>query len=173
MSTTQTPPQRSRFQRFADWTLDHDGTMYGDERERLRWYEATAVMASVHAFLVPWTLAALIWVGGRPVAPYLLAVFAAFTLPTLISAAYVKGRKVRTQPERPDRKYVLLAVAVNLPSFVFILGALKAYLDGPPWLVGVLVGGTVGAALGLCAQIVVQTAPRLRTRLRSGAADPH
>jgi drug/metabolite transporter (DMT)-like permease len=170
MSTTQTPPRQTLLQRFTDWTLDHDGTMYGDERERLRWYEATVVMATVHGFLVPWTLAVLIWVGGRPVAPYLLAVFAAFLLPTLLAAVYVARRQVRVRPERPDRKYVLLAVALNVPYAVFVLGVLKAYLEGTR---GSLVGGLVGAVVGgVGAWLVLQGVEWLRTRRSAGAPDP-
>ena len=169
MSTTQVTPRRSRLQRFADWTLDHDGTMYGDERERLRWYEASVVMVSVHAVLVPWTLAVCIWVGGRPAAPYLVAVFAAFLLPTLLSAAYVERRQVRVRPERPDRKYVLFAVAANLPYAVFVAGWLRAYLDGTR---GSLVGGLVGAVVGgVGAWALFRLVAWLRTR-RSGASDP-
>ena len=167
MSMTQVPPQRSRLQRFADWTLDHDGTMYGDERERLRWYEASAVMVSVQAFLVPWTLAVLVWVGGRPVAPYLIAVFAAFMLPNLLSSTYVQRRQVRV-PERSDRKFVLVAVALNLPHLVFLVGTLKAYLEG--W---VFASSLVGAAVGgLGAWAVLRAAAWLRTRRQSGASDP-
>lgn len=167
MSMTPAPPRRSWLQRFADWTLDHDGTMYGDERERLRWYEASAVMASAQAFLVPWTLAVLVWVGGRSVAPYLLAVFAAFVLPTLISATYVRRRQVSV-PERPDRKFVLVTVALNLPYVVFVLGTLRSYLEGRV-LAGSLVGAVVG---GLGGWAILWAAASLLGRRRSGAPDP-
>lgn len=167
MSTTQLSPRRSRLQRFADWTLDHDGTMYGDERERLRWYEAIAVTASVQAFLVAWTLAILVWVGGRPVAPYLLAVFAAFVLPTLISSTYVQRRQVQA-PERPDRKFVLVAVALNLPYLVFVLGAARAYLEGRAFT-GSVVGAVVG---GLGAWAIFRGAAWLLSRRRRSAPDP-
>jgi len=156
MSMTPVPAQRSRLQRFADWTLDHDGTMYGDERERLRWYEAISVTASVHAFLVPSTLAVLIWVGGRPAAPYLLAVFAAFVLPTLISAAYVHRRQVRPRPERPDLKFVLVSVAFTLPHLVFVIGALRAY-EGRV-VVGSVVGAVVGGLVGVVAWTMLRVA---------------
>jgi hypothetical protein len=40
--------------------LDFDGDLYGDERERLRWYEGIATAASLQWLAIPWVAAILV-----------------------------------------------------------------------------------------------------------------
>ena len=47
--------------RVVRWSLDSDGDFYGDERERLRWYEGIATAASLQWLAIPW--AAVGWCG--------------------------------------------------------------------------------------------------------------
>ena len=56
----------SLVERFFRWNLDLDGDFYGDERERYRWYEGTAIAASVQGMAVPWSAAVMVWSLGRP-----------------------------------------------------------------------------------------------------------
>jgi hypothetical protein len=66
-------------ERTFDWSLDHDGDLCGDERERPRWYEAITATASIRWVFLPWVafvcllavclLAVCLLSGGRPVLP--------------------------------------------------------------------------------------------------------
>jgi hypothetical protein len=160
-STRPAPATHGGLQRFANWILDHDGTMYGDERERLRWYEAIAILGSIQGILVPWALAICVWLGGRTAAPYLLAVFLVFCLPQFVAAGYIRRRRVRIRPERVDRKYVVVAVATNLPYFIVVAGLVRAYVpDGS--VTGAVVGGLVGGCAGVAAVRLAQWLRRRR-----------
>lgn len=139
------------FDRSVDWILDHDGDIYGDERERLRWYESIAVSASIQWLVVPWVLAVLVWVGGRDQVGYLVVLAVAFYLPMLISTFYVSSRKVRLV-SRWNRKRVAISLLAGLPYALFFLGALRAYEGGgldPGGVVGGVIGGIVGLALAI------------------------
>ncbi len=100
MSTNLHQRPAGRFDRLVAWILDPDGVMYGDERERLRYYESSTVVASLHAVLVPWALVACALLGGRAVAGVVLAIALVFVLPLLVGSAYVQRRRVRTTPTR-------------------------------------------------------------------------
>ncbi|GAA2621869.1 hypothetical protein [Paractinoplanes durhamensis] len=54
--------------RVVRWNLDLDGDLYGDERERLRWYEGIATAASLQSILIPWSAAVMVWPLGKPAA---------------------------------------------------------------------------------------------------------
>ena len=67
--------------RSFHWMLDADGDLYGDEQERLRWYEGTAAASGVQSIVFPWVLAAVTWWQGRAAGPAVLALGFAFLLP--------------------------------------------------------------------------------------------
>ena len=52
--------------RVVRWNLDVDGDLYGDERERYRWYEGIATAASLQWLIIPWAAAIMVWPLGRP-----------------------------------------------------------------------------------------------------------
>jgi hypothetical protein len=165
MTTSPTPPGRATpVDRVTDYLLDVDGTIYGDERERIRWYEGISLAASFQWLAVPWAMAVLVWFADRETVPFLVAILVLFYLPILISVAHVWRKGVRLVPERASVEYWMFGALGGVPYVVFTVGAIAAY-DGPSergsWW-GALVGGVVGGALGLVALFAVERHRRRR-----------
>jgi hypothetical protein len=140
-----TASQGPVLRRFVDWTLDTKGDMYGDEQERLRWYEGITVAASVQWLIVPWMLAFGVWQGGRPVVSYLVAVTLLMFIPQLFSSVYAMRNRVRL-PSTQSAKYWVFGLMSGLPYLAIVLGAIRAYDNG--FDPAGLRGGAVGAVLG-------------------------
>jgi hypothetical protein len=141
--------------RVVGWVLDPDGDLYGDERERLRWYEGMATAANLQWIAVPWAAAVLIWVLGRPAALPLSVIMAAMYLPMLVLLAYMHRRRVDTAVRRWTPKTVILSTLGGLPYVLFVLGCVVAFADVNPSLTrGMGVGAVVGSVLGVAALIV-------------------
>lgn len=147
------------FDELSKWMLDHDGDIYGvDERERLRWYEGIAVAASVQWLLVPVVLAIVVWVGGRPVAPAMLAVSVAFFLPMSIANSYVARHRVSTTPVRWTRKRIIVLCMSGIPLLVLIVGFARAFgffEQDTRTVVWTLVGGFIGMAIAAICMVVI------------------
>jgi hypothetical protein len=131
--------------RVVRWSLDLDGDIYGDERERLRWYEGIATAASLQWAAVPSAAAVLVWVLGRPAVVPLIVVLAVLVVPMMLCSAYVRGRRVDTVVRRWNRKRTILSLAFTVPMVVFVFGAMWAYTgaEGSAWW-----GAVAGLALG-------------------------
>ncbi|MGN6243762.1 MAG: hypothetical protein ACTHQ3_08815 [Motilibacteraceae bacterium] len=144
------------------WLLDTDGNLYGDEQERLRWYEGTAAASGVQAVVFPWALAAVTWWQGRAAGPAVIALGFAYLLPFYVCKVYVARRRVRVFPAGWNRKRMLLTVLTLLPLALSFAGLLHAYADTyPDFVRGAAVGGPVGTALA-----VVMTEWSRRRQLR-------
>jgi hypothetical protein len=143
--------------RVVRWNLDLDGTddIYGDERERLRWYEGIATAASLQWLAIPWAAAILVWAVGRDSVVPLTVVLAALLVPMTICTAYVRRSRVVTDVRRWTAKRVLLQIIGGVPYVVFFFGALYAY-QGPDssTLRGAIWGAGVGAVGGIVATVV-------------------
>ena len=114
--------------RMVSWTLDNEGHGFGDERERLRWYEGIVGAAGFQAILVPWTAAVLVWVvGERSVAACLAVVLAAFYVPMGLAQWYVARRKVSVFLVPWTVKSVVLGQLQLVPYMAFVFGATHAY----------------------------------------------
>ena len=152
--------------RFVRWNLDFDGDLYGsDERERLRWYEGTALAYGVQSVALPWAAALLIWPLGRPAIVPLGTLLALQVLAMALAPIYVAGRRVDTVPRRWTAKRILLQALTGAPFVVFLIGAMRAWQpDSNMWLGG-LVGAVIGGAAG-----VAGVAVQLRNRRRRDAA---
>lgn len=170
MSTPPAPgtarPSRHPLDRLAGLLLDPDSSVYGDERERLHWYEAYTVVALVQWLIVPWTMAVLVWVGGRPVVGYLLVALVAFYLPIPLVLMYIARKQIRLAPVQGGR-WRIAAVLVALPYLIFGVGALRAYgrlrLDDPSEVLGMLTGAAVGAAVVGGGMVLLERRRRRRT----------
>jgi hypothetical protein len=151
--------------RFARWNLDFDGDLYGsDERERLRWYEGTALSYGVQSVALPWAAAVLIWPLGRAAILPLAVLLALQVLSMTLASVYVAGRRVDTVPRRWTAKRILLQALTGAPFVVFMIGAMRAWQpDSNMWLGG-LVGAVIGGAGG-----VAGVAIQLRNRRRRDA----
>lgn len=114
--------------RVVNWTLDNEGYGFGDERERLRWYEGIVGAASFQAILVPWAAAVLVWVvRERSAAACLAVVLAAFYVPMGLAQWYVARRKVSVFLVRWTVKSVVLGQLQIVPYMAFVFGALHAF----------------------------------------------
>jgi uncharacterized membrane protein YbaN (DUF454 family) len=153
--------------RVSRWFLSDD--LYGDERERLRWYEGMAVAATIQWIAVPWAAAVLVWVLGRPTVLPLAIVMALMYLPTLLTGGYVRARRVETMAVRWTPKRVALGVLGGLPYLVFLVGALYPYDHSSDTMRGAVLGGVIGA--GLAVGLVVQQARRIRAREAAAAVE--
>jgi hydrogenase-4 membrane subunit HyfE len=147
--------QKNWFDRMIDWILDRDGDIYGDERARLRWYEAIAVTASVQWILVLWVLAFAAWRAPTSASPYLWAIGAAFLFPLYLSIFYLSRRGVDVSRPSTSRKSRLLQAFTILPMIVYLVGLTvghdlrsgRSWSELSPALRGAMVGGAIGLVI--------------------------
>lgn len=150
-SPSTSRPERP-LDRLFDSVLDRQGNIYGDERERIRWYEAIAVVASFQWILLPWALAVMVWFARPATVPFLVAAFGVFYLPMPLAQLYIRRKGVRQLPDRTGHKYWITFVVSTLPYPIFLIGviaALSASGGGTATWWGALVGGIVGGIVGL------------------------
>jgi hypothetical protein len=152
--------------RVVAWNLDLNGDLYGDERERLRWYEGIATAASMQWMGIPWAAAIMVWLLGKPSVLPLFLVLLVLFVPMGCCTAYVRGRRVDTEVHAWSRKRVVLSALFIVPVTGFIVGALYAYggRDSSVWRNAAL-GGLFG-----CALAVVSAAGNRRRARRKPAA---
>jgi hypothetical protein len=154
--------------RVVQWNLDYNGDLYGDERERYRWYEGIATAAQLQAILIPWVAAIAVFpLGGHAVLPLAL-MLVAFWLPAMLSTVYVRSRKVDTAPRGWSPKRVLLTTLTALPYGLFVAGAFYVHNSESSTWIGAIVGGVFGAGLSVVALTVKG---RRRQRLEALAGD--
>ena len=152
--------------RVVRWSLDLDGTLYGDERERYRWYEGIAFAASLQWLLVPWAAAIMVWPLGKPAVLPLAVVLVLLYIPMPLCTLYVRSRRVDTTPRTWGVRRIVLALAGGtVPFATFLVGALYVYNpDGATWR-GAAIGGLLGAVLGLLATYLESRRRRRREAL--------
>ncbi|MGK5678557.1 hypothetical protein [Actinoplanes sp. URMC 104] len=156
------------FDRVIQWNLDRDGDMYGDERERFRWYEGMSAAASMQWLAVPWAAVVLVWTLGRSSVIPLAVVLVALMIPMLLCTAYVRRRQVETLPRFWSAKRVFWGLIGGIPYAVFMVGALHAYdPQGSTWK-GAALGTVLGGAISLGIQVATS---RRRRRLEALAVD--
>jgi hypothetical protein len=153
MTTTKTSVEGrpAVLDRFVTWVLDTNGEIYGDERERLRWYEGMAAATQLQLIAMPCAAAVLVLVLGRPAVLPLAVLLGILYLSSLLTLGYVKRRSVDTAIARWTRIRVVLALLGIVPYFLFVLASVNAYRGGST-TTGALVGGCVGiiaAVIGL------------------------
>ena len=132
--------------RVVRWGLDSDGKgdIYGDERERLRWYEGIATAASLQWLAIPWAAAVLVWPLGMPSVLPLTVVLVLLVIPMALCTVYVRRRRVDTEVRAWTGKRVWWSVLGSLPYVVFMIGALYAHdPESSTWQ-----GAIFGAVLG-------------------------
>jgi membrane associated rhomboid family serine protease len=162
----------SLLDRVVRWSLDPDGDLYGDERERLRWYEGIATAANLQWVALPWAAAILVWLLGRSAVLPLAVVLAVLYLPMVLCAAYVKRRRVDTAVPRWSAKRIVLTILTIVPYVLFIVGACYAYREQDPDLYrGAAIGGVFGGALGITISIVQSRRRRRREAAQIGDED--
>ena len=141
-------------ERIVHWNLDLDGDLYGDERERFRWYEGMATAATLQWLLVPWAAAILVWPLGKPSVLPLAVILVVLFGPMALCTFYVRRRRVDTTPRSWSPKRILLTVVGPAPFVVFLIGAIYVYEpDGSTWK-GATVGAVIGAASGIVGTVL-------------------
>lgn len=167
MTSTAVPNGRpTLLDRVVRWHLDLDGDLYGDERERLRWYEGMAAAASVQWLALPWAAVVLVWTLGRPAVLPLSVVLGVLYVPMALCTVYVRRRRVDTAVLHWSAKRITLMVLSALSYLLFVLGAFFAYREQDA---GLLVGGAVGGVIGGGVSIA-KLAHQSRRRRRQEAA---
>ncbi len=159
--------------RVVRWNLDldGDGTIYGDERERLRWYEGIATAASLQWLAIPWAAALLVWPLGRPSVLPLAVVLVALVIPMAMCAIYVRRRRVDTEVHAWTAKRVVWGVLGSLPYVVFVIGSLYALQpDSSTWL-GAIFGAVLGGAIGIVAAVLGVRRRRRQEALAAAGED--
>ena len=149
--------------RIVAWSIDPD--LYGDERERLRWLEGTAMAAALQWFGIPAAAAVLVWILGRPAVLPLAVVLVVLYVPIVLCQVYVSRRRVETVPKRWTLKRVLLTTVMVAPYVAFILGCSAAY--APASFARGMGQGAIGGIVLAVAMFAVQT--RLRNRREAAA----
>jgi small-conductance mechanosensitive channel len=157
MTTSASPLDRA-----FTWILDRDGDLYGDEQERLRWYEASTVVLSIVCVTVTWAVAIGVVIGGREAAPALLGVLVALYAPLLLMNGYAHRRHVRTIPDRWSSKRIFLMVLMLAPYFVAVIGLLLAFDASGSTVTGAMVGGALGLVISFVAMLVRYRRERAR-----------
>jgi hypothetical protein len=162
-STVASTGRSTLLDRIAHWALDTDGDMFGDERERLRWYEGIVLAAGIQWPAIPWASALLVWIIGRSAVLPLGVILAVLLAPMIMSSVYVKRRSVDTDVRIWTRKRLVVTVLSGLPWIVFVFGAFAAFDDGSTnFMPGMVVGGVLG---GVAAVVGIR-----RRRAREAAA---
>jgi hypothetical protein len=151
--------------RVVHWNLDLDGDIYGDERERLRWYEGIATAASLQWVAIPWAAAIMVWPLGRSSVVPLGVVLAVLVIPMWLSAVYVRSRRVDTVPRSLTAKRLLMSTLGGLPFVVFLVGAFYVWDPESSTWRGAIVGAAIGGVIGS-----VMSALKIRRRRRQEAA---
>jgi hypothetical protein len=144
--------KRAPLIRLFDWLLDHDGDIYGDERDRQSWYEAIAASASLQWIAIPWTLAIVVWFVPTDAIWALAVIFALQLALIVIVLPYLGNRRVDYARPQRSAKARIIQVISTLPLFVFVLGAtvgadIRNGTDSSIISAG-LIGGAFGAAVG-------------------------
>jgi hypothetical protein len=159
--------------RVVRWGLDPEGNggIYGDERERLRWYEGMATAASLQWLTVPWAAALLVWPLGKPSVLPLTVVLVVLVIPMALCAIYVRRRQVDTEVHAWTGKRVLWSVLGALPYVVFVIGSLYVLQpESSTWL-GAIVGAVFGGAVGTVFAVVGVRRRRRQEALAAARGD--
>ncbi|BCJ39979.1 hypothetical protein GCM10010168_28370 [Actinoplanes ianthinogenes] len=139
--------------RVVRWNLDIGGDLYGDERERFRWYEGIATASALHSLLIPWAAAVMVWSLGEAAVLPLTIVLVLLFGPMVLCAVYVRRRKVETDPRGWGSKRILITALTVSPYVVFLVGALHADDPAGDGWIGAAVGGVFGAMISILAAL--------------------
>jgi hypothetical protein len=171
-STVASTGRPTLLDRIARWALDIDGDMFGDERERLRWYEGIATAAGLQWIAIPWASAVMVWTVGRSSVLPLAVVMLVLLVPIGMCAAYVKRRSVDTDVKPWDRKRAVVSVLSGLPWLLFGFGAFYAFDDGTTnFMPGMVVGGVIGGIVGGIGAFVAKRRRRAQEAAAAAASD--
>lgn len=154
------------------WALDICGDTYGDERERLRWYEGMTAAAQLQLIALPWAATVLVLALGRPAVLPVSVLLGIVYLTALMSLLYVRRRGVETTPARWSRSRIVFAVLGGLPYLLFVFSSIWVFRDPGTKVGSTMVGAFVGAGIGLVAAIIGNVRETRRRRAQEAADQP-
>jgi hypothetical protein len=164
-----TATAQSRSEHIIRWIIDADGSSYGDERDRQRYYEAHSAILTAIIYLTPFIASICVLSFGRKAVPATLVMGSIPLLPTLFAVKYLEREKVdlegnlRKQSRTRTGTYFLLWFIV-LPVSVFM-----TYRRGTPTNTQQVVSMAIGAAIGLSFAFV--SLRRYTNRITSGDSE--
>lgn len=177
MTTTPPPvsdgPRPDLVDRFTTWLLPDRSPVFGDERDRLHWYEATYLVAGVQWYLLPWALAVMAWVAPPEAAPYIAVLYGLFLLPFPLINIHVARRRVQIKDSDVRSRYVVLGTLLFwLPLPVILLGltvgldirtgtSLETIKEAS---ISALVWGATASAAAVAVVLLVAAVSRRRSR---------
>ncbi|MEI6403977.1 MAG: hypothetical protein WCP59_17520 [Actinomycetota bacterium] len=137
--------------RITDLVLGLD---YGDEQERLRYYETYAVAVHLQLIGLPVAGAAIIAVAGRSATGPVLIMLAAAFVAILIGLAHLKRHHVRAESiamSKRNRGYLIVCACswLALVSAIAVRGSSKSGFQS-----GMAKGAVVGLVIALVAMAV-------------------
>lgn len=147
-----TSTKRSAFMRLAAAVADFGDPFYAEERQRDVWNEDSAFGLQLLLWGVMVLAGIMLWVGGRPLLPYSVAVLAVAAVISYLVIAYARAKGVRVPWKSSVTKGRLVAVAVVVTALT--AGAARAAAEGNSgvsWLISAVplgLGAVVGLALG-------------------------
>jgi hypothetical protein len=162
----------SALDRLVGRALDLGGETYGDERERLRWYEGMAAASQLQLIVMPLVGAGSVLAFGRPAVVPLALVMSIMYLSTFVTLAYVRRRGVDTAPARWTRTRVVLGLLSGAPYLLFAFACVIAYQRAGAVSDSTLAGMGVGAAIGVAATVFGLVRDTRRRRAQEAAAVP-
>jgi hypothetical protein len=143
-----TAPPRTK--RLADLILHLD---YGDEQERLRYYEAYAVMVHLQLIALPALGAAVVVAGGRAAIGPVLLMLAAVLGTVLAGTLHLRRHAVRLELIAMSPRNRAYAAAYCV-SCLALVAAIAVRTGGSGFDGGLVIGGAIGAVVGLAAVAV-------------------
>jgi hypothetical protein len=135
--------RRSVFDRFAATVADFGSPFYAEERQRDVWNEASAFGFQLLLWAGVALSGAMFWLGGRPVAPYGLALLLLVGLGAMLVVLYARRLGVEPDPRGAGPLRLVMFLALYL---LVLVGAVRTLGSGNPgFLIGLVCGG--GTAL--------------------------
>ena len=134
-------PKQSLIEKSINWIVDARGDSYGDERERLRYYEAHSAMLTVQTYLMPVIAAIVISIAGKNSIAPVLVLTSIPTILAIMGLAYLRQEGVSLASNtfrKPLRTltyflaYATLPIAILStygPSLSFLLGMISGLIS--------------------------------------------
>jgi len=104
------------------WVIDAQGDSYGDERERLRYYESHSAILTVQTYLMPIVSSIVILIFGKTnIAPVLIvsSIPTVMALYVLVYLARENLSLARNTFRKPGRAFCYFAAYLTLPLAIF------------------------------------------------------
>ena len=127
---------------------------YGDEQERLRYYEAYALMVHLHLIVLPVVAAAAIAVIGADAVAASLAILAAYLVCTLVGKLHLERHQVRLELIALSGRNRTYLVLYGIAWVLLLVTVAAAGVGDSSFGSGFAIGATAGIVAGVVALAV-------------------